>query len=182
MKFGLICSENIKTVLTGILRNRKIILDDRADYWIVESGFAPPPGRIAILFQGDNLNPLIELVSRFAMPAENSFKWIIGRTGEDRMEILQYQKICLFEARDDNVFCVTINGEYLVKDKLCELEPKLPPDSFIRVSRSSIVNIANVKEIIPWFGRRLLLRFERIGAEVEVSKNYVKNFRGFLGF
>lgn len=77
--------------------------------------------------------------------------------------------------------CVTPLGEYKVKEKLYELETSLPEDRFIRVSRSFIVNIENVSQIVPWFGRRLVLRFGNTKLEVEVSKNYSTAFKDFLG-
>jgi DNA-binding LytR/AlgR family response regulator len=182
MKFALICSPNLQPVLAELLKNRNIVIDDEAPYGIVESGFEPPRGKVLVLFDGNNLNHLIELLDKLAKPAESYPDGIIGRIGDERLEIVPYRKICYFEARGNNVVCVTPGGEYQVKDKLFELEEKLPAGRFIRISKSLIVNIANVKEIIPWFGRRLVLRFELLPAEIEVSKNYVRSFKEFLGF
>ena len=96
--------------------------------------------------------------------------------------ILPYEQIQYFEARGNNTYCISRSGEYRVKEKLYELEGNLSQEKFIRVSKSFIVNIENVKEILPWFGRRLILRFTDSKSEVEVSKNYVKTFKDFLGF
>jgi DNA-binding LytR/AlgR family response regulator len=92
-----------------------------------------------------------------------------------------------FEARGNNVFCIAagvdhkLTNEYRIKDKLYELEARLPQNRFLRVSKSYIVNIDNVNEIIPWFGRRLILRFVDGKREIEVSRNYVKNLKEYLG-
>lgn len=182
MKFDLLCSPNLKPVLAELLKNRNIIMDDQAPFGIVESGFTPPPGKVAVLFDGNNLNHLIELLDKLSKPVEGYPEGIIGRISDERLEIVPYRQICYFEAQGNNVVCVTPGGSYQVRDKLFELEEKLPAGRFIRVSKSLIVNIANVKEIIPWFGRRLVLRFELIPAEIEVSKNYVRSFKEFLGF
>lgn len=182
MKSALLCSQNLQPVLAELLKNRNIMIDDQAPYGIVESGFEPPPGKVVVLFDGNNLNHLIELLDKLSKPVESYQKGIIGRIGDERLEIVPYRQICYFEARGNNVFCITPGGDYQVKDKLFELEEKLPAGRFIRVSKSLIVNIASVKEIIPWFGRRLVLRFELISAEIEVSKNYVRGFKEFLGF
>lgn len=96
------------------------------------------------------------------------------------MDIIVHSRICYFEARKNAVYCVTADGEYRVKEKLYELETTLPEDRFIRISRSYIVNIENVSRIIPWFGRRLVLRFNNTKKEVEVSKNYASAFKAFL--
>ena len=114
-------------------------------------------------------------------PIEPAQRSVIGRAANDTLEILAYGRICFFEARGNITFCVTPEGEYRVKEKLYELEAILPEDRFIRVSRSYIANIQNVSQIVPWFGRRLVLRFNHTKAEVEVSKNYASSFKDFLG-
>jgi DNA-binding LytR/AlgR family response regulator len=105
---------------------------------------------------------------------------VIGKAADDTMDIIVHSRICYFEARNNAVYCVTADGEYRVKEKLYELETTLPEDRFIRISRSYIVNIENVSRIIPWFGRRLVLRFNNTKKEVEVSKNYASAFKAFL--
>ncbi len=105
---------------------------------------------------------------------------VIGKAADDTMDIIVHSRICYFEASNNAVYCVTADGEYRVKEKLYELETTLPEDRFIRISRSYIVNIENVSRIIPWFGRRLVLRFNNTKKEVEVSKNYASAFKAFL--
>jgi hypothetical protein len=40
---------------------------------------------------------------------------------------------------------------YLVRDGIGELELQLDPDKFLRIHRSTIVNVARIKEMYPWF-------------------------------
>lgn len=181
MKIALNCSESSNNLLLELLAARNIAFDPKASTCIVEAGLELPPDKISIVFSMVHLAHLIELVDQLTENAEGNMTSVIGRTFHESYEILPLDQIHYFEGRGNYVFCVMATGEYRVKEKLYELESKLPPNSFIRVSKSYIVNIDNVKEIIPWFGRRLVLKFVQGKKELEVSKNYVKSVKEFLG-
>lgn len=180
MKVGLICSDNVRFILYELLASRNISIDESSDVYIVESGYTAPPLKLSILFELSCLNLLIGLLERINKTHEDTADNIIGRSDNGNFEILQYKYICFFEGRGNSTFCITKDGEYKVKDKLYELDTKLPKNSFVRVGKSFIVNIENVKQIVPWFGRRLVLKFTDCKREVEVSKNYTKSFKDFL--
>ncbi len=179
----LVASDEIRDVLTELLAARKVPLNPSSPFAAVEKGLPIPEGKTAVVFEWSRIHRLFELLG--SQPQEGSAdgaqKSVIGKTENDTMEIIPYSRVCFFEARGNFVFCVTPLGEYKVKEKLYELESTLPVDRFIRVSRSFIVNIENVSQIVPWFGRRLVLRFSNTKKEVEVSKNYATAFKDFLG-
>lgn len=205
----LVCGEGIKAALEALLNARSIPVRGDSPYAVVEYGFTLPEGRTCIVFEWNRIDKLIGLFpgpdqDAAALPstesqatalspnspasrdiqaaaAEAGQRPIIGRKANDTLEILSYARICFFEARGNVTYCVTPDGEYRVKEKLYELESMLPEDRFIRVNRSYIANIQNVSQIVPWFGRRLVLRFNHTKAEVEVSKNYASSFKDFLG-
>lgn len=181
MKYHLICSQQIQLLLQEALSRRGCTYDPQAEMSFVEAGYPIPSDQIAIVFDAGNIAALLEFVNDWSGHKDEINK-IVGRYADDRYSVISLEQVFYFEARDNNTFCVTPTGECRIKEKLYELEAKLPPDKFIRVSKSFIVNIENVKDILPWFGRRLILRFTDSKLEVEVSKNYVKAFREFLGF
>lgn len=181
MKVGLVCSESTRAVLSELVSARNIEVDDSAGVCIVESGSDIPKGRIAILFEWSVINGLMELLEQLSNEAGEKIDNIVGKSGEDRYEVIPLTQVYFFEARGNNAWCITVNNEYRVREKLYELESKLPQNRFVRVGKSFIVNIGTVKEIIPWFGRRLVLKFIDSKKEIEVSKNYAKNFKDFLG-
>ena len=180
MKLGLICSANTRFILSEMLAARNIAIAEQTNVVLVETGYEIPPDKIVILFALANLSQLLELLERFRV-ADDGVATIIGKSGDDCYAVIPLQQFCYFEARGNSVFGVTATGEYRLKEKLYELEERLPRNRFLRVGKSFIVNIANVREIIPWFGRRLVLRFINSKNEIEVSKNYVKNVKEFLG-
>jgi Response regulator of the LytR/AlgR family len=187
MKLGLNCTPNMRGVLQELLLARNIGIEEQSDLQLVEAGCEIPKNKIAILFELKGLGQLVELLDKLGRIADDSPNTIIGKSGEDSYQIIAYPQVYYFEARGNNVFCITAGAssnstnEYRIKEKLYELEARLPQNRFLRVNKSYIVNIDNVNEIIPWFGRRLILRFVDGKREIEVSRNYVKNLKEFLG-
>ncbi len=180
MKVSLICSDNKKPLLIELLSARKIEIDDEAEICIVESGFPPSVDKLCLLFHSSNLFTMMELLGNMTQTDEDK-STIVGRTDNERFKMIPYNQIYYFEARGNNTFCITGDGEFRVKDKLYELESKVPHNRFIRIGKSFIANITHVTEITPWFGRKLLLKFEKGKNGIEVSRNYVKSFKEFLG-
>jgi DNA-binding LytR/AlgR family response regulator len=174
-------------VLQELLATRNIGIEEQSNVCIVETGCEIPKDKIVILFELGNLSQLIELLDKLARVGDDSPNTIIGRSVDDSYQIIAYPQVYYFEARGNYVFCIAAGAvrnspnEYRIKEKLYELEMRLPQNRFIRVGKSFIVNIDNISEIIPWFGRRLILRFVDGKKEIEVSRNYVKNFKEFLG-
>ncbi len=180
MKLGLSCSENTEVILKELLTSRNISIEADSIVYLVESGYTIPTDKIVILFSLANISQLLEFLDCLKTSGDET-EAIVGRTGDESYTMIPYKQICYFEARGNSVFGITVENEYRVKERLYELEARLPQKRFIRVGKSFIVNIGNVREIIPWFGRRLILRFNGCKNEIEVSKSYSKNFKEFLG-
>lgn len=180
MMVGLSCTDNIKPILLELFNSRSIAVEENSDIYIVESGCPVPAGKVSIQFELRSLNTLIGLLGMLSKTEDEASSTIIGKSGDENYVIIPYAQICFFEGRGNNTFCITREGEYRVKEKLYELDSRLPKSYFTRVGRSFIVNIKNVKQIVPWFGRRLVLRFTDCRKEVEVSKSYTKSFKEFL--
>ncbi|WP_059350017.1 LytTR family DNA-binding domain-containing protein [Bacillus coahuilensis] len=177
MKLGLVCTnENRETVLEKI-HSIGIEVYKKADLYVVEEGlhegFLP-----CIVFRMDQLEELVDLLQSFTGSASSSK--VVGMYNEE-FYVVDHEQVLYFEATDSTVVCHTASEEYRVKEKLYQLEDRLPSDRYIKVNRSFIVNIDRVVKIIPWFNRRLLLKFDQSKKEVEVSKNYVGHFKEFLG-
>lgn len=62
-----------------------------------------------------------------------------------------------------------------------ELQTNLDPATFWRAHRSYLVNINQIKEVVPWFKSSFQLRMaDRKNTEVPVSRNQTKRLRDFL--
>jgi two-component system LytT family response regulator len=104
------------------------------------------------------------------------------RVGE-RSLLIDLSEVTFFEAKDKYVFLHTANKEYIVENTLSELEKRLDPKHFVRVHRSTIVNLDQIQEIQDWFGGkyRLVLR-DKVASEIVVSKGMASNLRAVIPF
>ncbi|MEN8905928.1 MAG: LytTR family DNA-binding domain-containing protein [Clostridiales bacterium] len=177
MKLGLICNDKIRNNIIKEIESLHIELFQDADIFIVEEGlhnkFNP-----CIVFNSNDIKGLVKILT--ILSPNISYTKIVGLQNDEYC-MIDFEKILYFESQNSNVHCHTSFDVFQVKYKLYQLENKLPNSNFIRISKSYIINIDNVVRIIPWFNRRLLLKFEDSKKEVEVSKNYVNQFKQFLG-
>lgn len=73
---------------------------------------------------------------------------------------------------------ITIDGSYLSSYGISKLEQKMPPQQFIRVHRSSIININFVKEVYTYpASYELVMKNEDV---VKVSRSYLDNIRRLI--
>jgi two-component system, LytTR family, response regulator len=181
MEVELICSENLRRMLEEILKNRKIKINEEANICIIEKGFDLKAGKIGIYFDIGIINVLIDYLDKILGRKEEAKNIIIGRCKDDELKILSYDEIYYFEAMGNDVFCMTKDKKYKVKEKLYELEEGLEVKGFIRVSKCFVVNIVKVDRIISWFNSKLILKISEINEEVYVTRKYLNNFKKYLG-
>lgn len=99
---------------------------------------------------------------------------------EESVELLPCEQAYFFDARDDHVFCYSAEGCWEVKLKLYEIDEQYRSRGFIRISKSTVINTLAVREVVPWFGGRILLRFFETDEIREVSRRYTGSFKAYL--
>lgn len=67
----------------------------------------------------------------------------------DRTVFVRVEDVDYIESASNYVVLHTRNENHVVRDTLVNLENTLPPKSFLRISRSVIVNVQRVKELQP---------------------------------
>ncbi|PAQ13551.1 hypothetical protein CD798_14150 [Bacillaceae bacterium SAOS 7] len=177
MKLGLICNNDIRNQLLEEIESLGIELFQDADLYIVEDGLHHS-FNACIVFNPNDPNKLFDILQMLSSKSATSK--IVGMHNEEYY-VIHHDQILFFEADGSSVVCHTAAQMYRMREKLYQLEERLPSDKFVKVSRSFIVNIDSVTKIIPWFNRKLLLKFDPSKKEVEVSKNHVGHFKKFLG-
>lgn len=183
MKICLKCEDNIRKLIEEILVFNNIEIDDESDIIFVEKELLQEvKSSIYIVFDKTDLSSFLNFIKKFQENTKQKEKFITARL-EDKFEIFSYDKIQYFEADNNDIYCIVDNDKniYKVKEKLYELESTLDNKKFIRVSKSNIVNIINIKEIIPWFGSKLLIKFKGTSKTIEVTRTYVKEFKNYIG-
>lgn len=89
---------------------------------------------------------------------------------------LEVDKIMHLEASGDYTVLTTKTDQFLSSTGIGKLEPKLNPGVFIRVHRSTIINLNYLKEIEKHFNGGLIVKMEN-GKMFTVSRSYSKKIR-----
>jgi two-component system LytT family response regulator len=106
---------------------------------------------------------------------------IPSRSGE-RVHFLELGRITHFFAEDKLTYAATAEKNWVVDRTIAELEEKLNPTRFVRVHRSTIVNLDFVDELYSWFGGRMMLRLkDHKKTEITVSRERLKELKERLG-
>ncbi len=85
-----------------------------------------------------------------------------------------------FEAARNHVRIHTGRATHVLREPLSVLEGRLDPTRFARIHRSTVVNLARVAEIHPWFSGDGLVVLQG-GAKLRVSRGYRQEFETRLG-
>jgi two-component system LytT family response regulator len=72
------------------------------------------------------------------------------------------------------------NETHLIRETMNGLEQQLNPQKFIRIHRSTIVNIEKIKELEPYFNGEYKLVLNN-NMQLILSRNYRENFTKILG-
>jgi len=100
----------------------------------------------------------------------------------ERFLLVQAEDIVFASLADESITIVTgqVTGTSNFRT-LDDLHARLDPATFWRVHRSFLVNINQVKEIVPWFSRNFILRMrDTKGTEIPVSRSQTKRLREYL--
>lgn len=88
--------------------------------------------------------------------------------------ILKTGEIDWIEAEGDYVVIHSLGKKHLVRGRISDLESRLDPARFVRIHRSSIVNLDRVKELEPLFSGEYSLSLKD-GSKLTVSRSYREN-------
>ena len=111
--------------------------------------------------------------------SENVPDFISGSRNE-KMEVLEQADLIRVYANAGKVFAVTPMGEYLLRLRLYELEERLNPDRFVRISNSEIINLKKVKSFDLSITGTICVQLSN-GTVTYVSRRYVSKLKKILG-
>jgi two-component system, LytTR family, response regulator len=90
---------------------------------------------------------------------------------DGRVMLLPVEQIDWIESADNHVKIHANKQVFTVRQTLQSLELTLSPQEFVRVHRGSMVNVARIREIQPWFnGEYVVLLHD--GTQVKTSRGY----------
>ncbi|MBD2700538.1 LytTR family transcriptional regulator DNA-binding domain-containing protein [Spirosoma sp. BT702] len=127
-------------------------------------------------------NPMTESVMRLLeqMQPKKEVYSISVKTGE-KIILVPLSDIAFFEAEDKYVFLATVDGQkYLTSYTLTTLNEKLP-DTFVRVSRSVMVNRHKIGEVHRHFdGKFVLAMNDKKGTKLTTGSTYGEAVRQLM--
>jgi two-component system LytT family response regulator len=98
----------------------------------------------------------------------------------DKIIVVDMDNIYYCCAKERITVVYTKDQEYFVNESISDFYSTLPKSKFFKCHRSYIVNIAKIKEIIPWFNNTYNLKLDGMEFQVPVSRSNVKEFRKIM--
>lgn len=97
-----------------------------------------------------------------------------------RIYFLDINDIDWIEAEGNYVSVHSAKKTHLLRETISSLESQLDPKKFVRIHRSSIVRIASIRELQPWFHGEYRVNLEN-GTQLALSRNYRDKLQEALG-
>ena len=121
-------------------------------------------------------NEVNDLVRRLT---ENERQILAGFQG-DTVTLLDEKELLRIYAAGGKVYAAAAVGEYLLRLRLYELEDRLRPFSFVRISNSEIINLKQVRSFDLSFAGTICVTLND-GSKAYVSRRYVPKIKEVLG-
>jgi two-component system LytT family response regulator len=115
-----------------------------------------------------------------AVPAEENLLKRLMIKSEGRVSILAVKDVDWVEAQGDYVRIHAGRAWHLLRETMKRLEGQLDPARFVRIHRSTIVNVERIKELQPYFqGEYVVILHD--GTSLRLSRGYRPNLERALG-
>jgi DNA-binding LytR/AlgR family response regulator len=173
-------AEKLKA-LERLLAATGVRMADRPDVTLAPRGVPVPPKGVTVVYDEDHPEELVDFLASFQAPGGAPVRDMIVGKRKNGYAIVPLRDVQYFVAWGNFVYCQTAGERFEVNWRLFEIERDFKSRYFFRIHKSYVININWVREIIPWFGGRLLIKMKETDEEVEVSRNYVKAFKESLG-
>lgn len=111
-----------------------------------------------------------------ALPVRSSYDSHIFVQKSEKLFNLPVEEIMYLEASGDYTVISTKNDQFVSSSGIGKLEELLSPDKFIRVHRSTIINISYLREIERHFNGGMIVKMQN-GKTFPVSRTYAKMIR-----
>lgn len=140
-------------------------------------------GKLERMAGGEAPRPALQSLIRQVQSALQSQapQRIPSKIGE-KVHFLELSRITHFFAEDKLTYAATPEKNWVVDRTIAELEQKLDPRQFVRVHRSTLVNLNYADELYPWFGGKMILRLkDPKKTEITVARDRLRDLKDRLG-
>jgi ABC-2 type transport system ATP-binding protein len=109
--------------------------------------------------------------------------FMIPARSKDKIILVDPAEILYVFAQDDRTYLQTSEERLPTQFTLAELENRLSRSGFFRVHRAYLVNLQQVKEVIPYTRDSFSLRLkDAAGTVIPLSKSAERELRELLGY
>ncbi len=123
---------------------------------------------------------MTEEVNRIVRRLSDEIPQVISGTRDGKLEVLEPDELIRVYAASGKVFAVTGKGEYTLRLRLYELEERLSPHQFVRISNSEIIHLKKVVNFDLSFAGTIYVKLSN-GTVTYVSRRYVSKIKKILG-
>ena len=129
--------------------------------------------------------PLADLVAQITAALQSKKEdypsRISSRLG-DKTEFIELRQVTHIFAEEKFTFAVARGKQYILDATIAQLEARLDPKRFVRIHRSTLVNLDWVQEMYSLFAGKMLVRLkDDAKTELTVARDRVKELRESLG-
>ncbi len=139
----------------------------------IDSACTEPKVVIWTASMTEEVNAILSRLSEQAPP-------IISGSRGDRVEVLEQADLIRIYASAGKVLAVTPKGEYVLRLRLYEIEERLPPHQFVRISNSEIIHLKKVDSFDLSLTGTICVKLVN-GTVTYVSRRYVSKLKKILG-
>ncbi|WP_141505119.1 LytTR family DNA-binding domain-containing protein [Paenibacillus luteus] len=171
----LLCSNKVYEKLKRELSKYQIEIKQDSDLVLVEKGYDMPSEKLCVVFEAIDYMDVIRLLVSGVQEDLHLMNTLTGLS-ENKFAVIEPRDVLYLEAASDGIMAYTKSNRYSIKETLQYYENIWVVKGFMRINKSQLVNLLHVKEIIPWFNSRYVLRMDN-NVELEVSKMFSKKLR-----
>lgn len=139
----------------------------------IDSSYTKPKILILTASMSEDINNIVKRLSE-------DVPQVISGSKDDKIEVLEPSKLIRIYANTGKVFAATENGEYILRLRLYEIEERLSPHQFVRISNSEIINLSHVQNFDLSFTGTICVKLSD-GTTTYVSRRYVSKMKKILG-
>mgnify|MGYP003937627837 CR=1 FL=1 len=97
------------------------------------------------------------------------------------VDFVDIADVTYFYAKDKLTFAATPEKHYALDLAITDLEPRLDPRRWLRIHRSTLVNVAAIKDVHSGFGGKAIVRLKDGKTELTVPRERLAEVKSHLG-
>ena len=129
---------------------------------------------VEVIIRGEPADPEVARLLKL-LGSKPTQRLVVHR--EDEQFLVDTAQIVYLETAENRVLVHTAADTYESKQKLYELMTQLGRQSFVQVSKSTIVNLSFVKSIQAEFSGNYLIKLKNRKEKLTLSRKYFRDFK-----